>query len=680
MSDAISSYIQEVYRAADQNRRDLTVSWENCRRYFAGNLYPDTEKPLSDDTWKVKEGLGWRSKTFPGGTHAKVLSACAVVLDIMLAGGQIPFMLKPSPWQEHTFKKMPPPDAKQTEADINSMSALIDQQFSDCQAERTFEKNVLSMALYGLTYSKISVHKVKRTGFKSLEPEIEGISDWSRMGAQYKQWVQWANEFLAPSLQYIPVWDIFRDWETDDMRECSFVIHRQIVDNWWIRQKKGRPFYLNDNIETAIKSAKSSGTRQDPTVKNNEDVSNMAPVLRNYLTYRTNNRQILEYWGRIPRDIVEQFEADISVGDTKTTNQFNAFNVSAESFGDEIEVMAQSVEGEQTIRYTRTEPGMRPFFQSKWEDNGDEWIARGVAHNCAEMHRVIRGTFRGAEDNIKLANNVILAVKERFIKNMPAELTPGYKLLLSDDCDDARKAVQPVVIPDVSAGLIALYQIAKNQLDDDSLVPKIAQGLTEKNRQTAREAAAKQAQSMKYIGMAIRNADQTIEDVVMEFYKYNMSDPQVTEGKGNYIVQALGFSSFQNKTERLQHLQQALMMALQSPQLGQETKIAYLWEEILKALDLDPDQVLKSDLEKQQEAQAQAQSPQTQIAMQGAVAAVDKDKAKAIKDKASAVAQLAKAKGQTVKNEKEIMEPPAQPELSLGSTQNDTGGVQAGGR
>jgi len=97
-----------------------------------------------------------------------------------------------------------------------------------------------------------------------------------------------------------------------------------------------------------------------------------------------------------------------------------------------------------------------------------------VADNCKEMHMVLNGTFRAIEDNEKLSVNVILAMKERYLLNVPNDIMPGLKLLLKEECDDARKAIQSVVIPSVTGPLMQLLGLVQKFLDDDSMVPRIA--------------------------------------------------------------------------------------------------------------------------------------------------------------------------------------------------------------
>jgi len=81
--------------------------------------------------------------------------------------------------------------------------------------------------------------------------------------------------------------------------------------------------------------------------------------------------------------------------------------------------------------------------------------------------------------------------------------------------------------------------------------------------------------------------------------------PGGAERQGRYDVHPLGFTSFQDRVVRLQAIQQFLGLVLADPELRQLVRLDDALREVCKALDLDPDQWLKSVQQLQQEAQAQ---------------------------------------------------------------------------
>jgi hypothetical protein len=236
---------------------------------------------------------------------------------------------------------------------------------------------------------------------------------------------------------------------------------------------------------------------------------------------------------------------------------------------------------------------------------------------------------RPFEDNIKLIANVLIAVKKRSLAPgaLKDGIKPGTEIEIAEECDDARKAIQQVTIQDITGSLVNGIPLFERYADEGSQIPKILQGVVaEKHKpDTLGELNILQQNSGKYLGSVIKNFDEgLIEPTTMSFYEYNMDDPEVTKGKGNFITRALGFSSFQDRVIRMQKLMQGLNLVLSHEVLAAEVKpregLADLW----KALDLDPTTMFKTNEEKQQEfeqkmelrAQEEARVRQIQAEMQ----------------------------------------------------------------
>lgn len=626
----IVTTLDTKFQNFEQNRKTVQDKWDRNHRAFV--------REEGDEVWKSGEGKDWRSKTYIGKTREKVMSAAAMVMDTILQGGVVPYALKASQWQH--------PEAGQdamanAEADIAAMTKLIDQQLIDSHADRQLMKHVLSQALYGITWAKKIVHSVKRNGWRRQTMTVDGIYDYARIKSAHT-WSKWSEQTASPGWVYVPVWDIFADAEyPDNVQDSSGIFHRQIVSPYWLRSKKGRPYFIDQNIEAVTRLALGTSGSAVPNISDTTDYNSVAPMLRN-VKFRENMLTYREYWGRIPRHDAENIEYELrKMG--MVEDAMNIPSQDASDPGDEVEIMACTV-GNHLVRYSRNEPDNRPFAFARCEDNIEEETPWGIADNCEPLQIVINGAMRTFEDNKKLSANVITALKRRFIKGkVPENITPGMKLELSEDCDDARKAIQSIVIPDVGESIVSLLNMVFPMLDDASMVPRLAQGYTDPNVQTATEISVRQAQASKYMGMLIRNLDEgIIEPMIESFYEYNMADNNVTVGKGNFVVQALGFSAYQDKVERRRILQELLALALSNPELARRTNIDNLYSEIVRATDLDPSMMLippdnqaplpgeqPPEMTPEQQAQIEAEVAKTQAQAQESSAAAQLNQAKA---------------------------------------------------
>lgn len=619
-----TEYLQTRFTNYQTNRKNIQDKWDRNHRAFI--------REEGDEVWKSGEGEKWRSKTYLGKTREKVMAATALIIDIMLQSGKIPYAFKPSRWQSEGL--VSPDDQLLIEQSIEAMTAHVDQQLVDTHADRQLMKHAMSLGLYGMTWGKRIVHDVKRSGWRKQTLTVDGIEDYSRTPTA-ETWAKWQVQFKSPGWVYVPVWDIFWDLESpDNIQESAGLFHRQIVSPFWLRSKIGRPYFIESNLIAAAKEAGSPGANQSPNINDTTDMTSLAPMLRD-MTYRNNTLTYREYWGRIPREQAKKIEENlVQYGWEGEPSDLHIEE--SEQPGDEVEVLACTC-GSHIVRYCRNTPDNRPFASAKCEDNIEEETPWGIADNCEPLQMVINGAMRAFEDNKKLSANVILALKRRLLERCPDTFTPGMKLEISEECDDARKAIQQVVIQDVGQSLVSLLEMALPMLDDSSMVPRIAQGFTDPNVQTATEVSVRQVQASKYIGMIIRNLDEGIvEPLVQYLYEYNMDDPDVVEGKGNYTVQALGFSAYQNKVERLRKIQELLALALSNPSLEKMTKLKNLYREVVKATDLDPDFVVVDERTEPpqpdpvMEAQIQAEQQKLQAETAKAASSAKLDEAKAV--------------------------------------------------
>lgn len=586
----------------------LFENWRKERQSIEIEMQTDLDSfnaVVTGDYWKQGETEDWKSNTFVQITKMKVMAAYSMVIDILLQGGKIPFTLNPSPWDSVVFEDLPPEQRQQIEDSMDDMKGLIQQQLADCHADRQLMKTVMSAAIYGETYAKYYVHEVERTGFQE-DPSVG-------------QWIPYRNIVTSPAFEYLSNWSIYRDLETEDLQAGQGIIQRSMISPYELRQKMGGGYWIDEAIERAIAEAEEPSQTQGST-----DTSTLPPGLRN-IQHRHKTIEGLEFWGRAPRVLVEQFEKELKLKSPKKEASIQMFDfLDYEHDGDEVEIMVVMADDE-IVRYSRNKPNSRPYYRTVWEIALDETSGTGIPKNLRSIQKVINGGVRAFEDNKKLSANVMAAVKRQYTPDWDGVFKPGAEIELSDECDDARQAIQQVIIQDVGQTLLDLIGIFERYADEASQLPKIMQGVTHDKQRpdTLGELNMLQANAGKYLGGVIKNFDEgLIEPVITDFYKYNMADPEITKGKGNYIAKPLGFTSFQNQVVRLQKLMQGLNLVMSSEILLAETKVREVLEEIWKAFDIDTGQVMKTPEEKQAEAQqaaemqAQAEAKQQQMIQQ----------------------------------------------------------------
>lgn len=601
----LAEYLIGRYTAWKTNREPLQTRWQNALNAMK------REDPVDRKTFKKGEGEEWRSSDYVGLTKSKVLTVFSILVETLIAQGKIPFTLEPSPYQRDFMQGQ---EAEALDAHIDKMEDKIREQHSQRKADRQAMLKLLSDLIYGMCVSKYNIEPVERTGFRPIE--MQGIAPevTPYMGMDAIRFQEFTEKDNVPGHIYVSVWNMFWDTESrGNFQTNDGYCERQLISVQEVRAKKGLPFYIDDAIDRVVSQKKA-----DTTV---EDADSLPPGLRE-VKDRKKTIKNLEFWCKAPKPLVEQcLDAAKQGGYQDITIDYAGNELDA----DEVEILAELADDE-VIRLAINDSGKRPHRDCYWEVMLDEAEGQGVPDNMEGIQYLFNGILRSGLDNYKLSANVILALKSRFFED-PAQLDqpikPGMRFDLSDSCDDARKAMQQVVIQDISQSAMPWLQQLWAIKDTISNVPDILQGTIgpQQKGDTAYEWSQRLDFGSKYIGLGIRNYDEMmIEPEVMDLYVYNMRDPNFQGGKGDYIVHANGFASFQDKLIKTQKLKEMLGLMLASEALGVWIKVRPHIEQIYRNLDLDPEEFLKTEEEYQQEQQAmaeqQAQEMQAQAAMQ----------------------------------------------------------------
>lgn len=635
--DILAEYINsERYERFKRDRSELEDKWERNREAYLC---------IPDNKWKPKDKIeSWESQTFIGKTHQKVIAAYSIVIDLLLKNETVPFDVKITDRQRELIQMLPAEQGvailEQVRIATEGMKATIKSQLEIGHSAETLMKCVLSAALYGESYSKRRIeYVVTEKGWRPVQI-AEGVTDTSMMnGGSSIPWEQYINKDDMWVFGYVPVWDIFRDLNDKDGFGDG-IIHRIVSNSYKLRRMKGNPFFIDNRIDEIL----DSGNYETPS-----DTTTLAPYLRN-LGSTKSRRYLYEFWGPVPRVIVEQFEK--SLGDESEDLSYMPIDADEqEENGDEVLVMAVICNGV-TIRYARVREEDIPFNRAVWEDMPDELAPKSVADNIENEQSVINGVMQQIENNAKLSANVMSATKEEYFRTAIDKLFPGAKFPLSESCDDARKAIQPIIIPNVSGPLIEILRLMEEFTDQDSMIPKVSQGLQAKSDTTATEVLAQTDGAGKYIGGIIRNVDNgLIKPWVQHLYDENMHDPNVPF-KGNFEVFPTGFTSYQSRRIAIAGVTQLLQIMVAVPAFAEQLSVRRISGIIANMLDQDVDTVLLTLQELQAKHEAQMQDPMYQAGLAEVGAKIERNKAEAEKERA--MSEKAKAEAAAIKIESKL--------------------------
>lgn len=583
-------YLDQMYQDWGEHRKDKEIEWQEDLDNFLAK--EETTKWKEKDNVKKKTEDDWKSSVFVRVVKEKVVMAYTFLNDLVLQGGEIPFMLKPNS-ESYTEEEM------EMAGDLaQDMRDKIKDQLVECKADRTFMKGTFSMALYGETWAKSPLFReVEKKRWKKITiPGYEMIPEMQRFEKEV------VTE-IKPCIEYKSVWNMFMDPEYEDPQEGRGIIERDYISAFDLRMKKGKPGYNDDAIDQVI-SENINRTRAEA------DTSSISPHLRD-INNPDRTIQYLEFWGRVPRKYLEDYTPDVQeVEGSKDLSVQDRFSLDmAEEMGDDVECTIVCC-NETIVRVLLNNSGKRPYRKVRFENMLDEIHGIGTARNVVDSQQIINGAYRNVIDNIALSGNVIIGLDSDSLaagQSQSKKLFPG-KTFRFKQGTDIRQAMGSIQIQNVAGQLLDLLGIAKQHADEESMIPRIMQGdVAEKKKpDTLGEINLLFQNAGKYMGQVVKNIDEDyLEPIIEDFYDYNMMNPDFQPLHGDFTVHALGFNSFQSKVVKMQALRSFLEILMVHELLMQEAKLRPILEEMGKALDLDADQYLYSDEEKAQMAELQ---------------------------------------------------------------------------
>jgi hypothetical protein len=614
--DDIAAFVLKTFEEFKSQRADDEVRWSTTEDALYGRDFGSWKEgeagnrkvATADET---KQEDQWRSKDYVSLIKTKTVAATAVVIDTILQGGRVPFAVNDytDVYEEIEAEFSGQPIQKQdTQAAKDLQEKKIRQQIADGKVDRHLMKCLFSGALFGKGIIKSPVIKTISKKFSqqvviqpppqiSMIPGMSGISAMSGASPQQPQqqpivkWQRVRKEYTIPTIEWISVWEFFPDYEADDIQKGRGVIQRNYISAYQLREKAKTAQYDLEELEKAIEENNLAALQKYD--------ANESPRLRDVVE-RKNNLEIIELHGLLPYQKLTAYAAK-KRGDLYVDTQ------GIENDGRDVECITTVVNG-RTIGVVINELGHRIFHQFLWEDRLDNISGYGVADNVKDDQVAINGTIRAIKDNAALAGNVMGFIKPHALNNdQTLVFKPGLLKNISDEVQTAQEAFQQVIVQDVSGSLYNLLELQKQFADDNSNLPRLISGETavSKKANTAFEVNEMTQNAGKYLSLVIRNFDEgIIEPGISDIYDYNMMD-EGDSGKGNFVINATGFSSFQNNIIKQQRLMQLMQQILASPQVQQEMKFRKVLEEVIKGQDFDVDEFMKSEEEKAQE---QAQS------------------------------------------------------------------------
>ncbi len=591
LTGQIIQFVKDKYSKAETARQLDEERWIQSYRNYRGLYGPDVQFTSTE-----------KSRVFVKITKTKVLAAYGQIAEVLFGGNKFPITIDPTVLPDNvpdtiSFETNPQLNqAKEESGGLNAGETFPQymqrvgslQEDLEPVADKVEDKPGKTPSSIQLHPAEISAKKMEKKIHDQLEEShakkhlraaafesaLFGTGIMKGPFAVDKEYANWDEEGnYTPTFKTIPqttsvsIWNFYPDPDASTMEEAEYVVERHKMSRSQLRALKNRPYFRENAIDNALRLGEDY--RKEWWEHIMEDNSEED---------RAERFEVLEFWGFVDRDIIEDQGVDIPK-ELKDADQLSV-NI--------------WVANGQVLRLVMNPftPAYIPYFAAPYEMNPYSIFGVGIAENMDDTQTLMNGFMRMAVDNAALSGNLLIEVDE-------TNLVPGQDLSVYPGKVFRRQGGAPgqaifgTKFPNVSNENMQMFDKARVLADESTGFPSFAHG------QTGVSGVGRTASGISMLMSAangsVRNVVKNIDDYLLAplgkaFFNFNMQFDFDTEIKGDLEVKARGTESLMANEVRSQRLMQ-FMQVVSNPALAPFAKMDYIVREIAKSMDLDPDKV-----------------------------------------------------------------------------------------
>ena len=594
LTGQIIQFVKDKYSKAETARQLDEERWIQSYRNYRGLYGPDVQFTSTE-----------KSRVFVKITKTKVLAAYGQIAEVLFGGNKFPITIDPTVLPDNvpdtiSFETNPQLNqAKEESGGLNAGETFPQymqrvgslQQDLEPVADKVEDKPGKTPSSIQLHPAEISAKKMEKKIHDQLEEShakkhlrsaafesaLFGTGIMKGPFAVDKEYANWDEEGnYTPTFKTIPqttsvsIWNFYPDPDASTMEEAEYVVERHKMSRSQLRALKNRPYFRENAIDNALRLGEDY--RKEWWEHIMEDNSEED---------RAERFEVLEFWGFVDREIIEDQGVDIPK-ELKDADQLSV-NI--------------WVTNGQVIRLVMNPftPAYIPYFAAPYEMNPYSIFGVGIAENMDDTQTLMNGFMRMAVDNAALSGNLLIEVDEtNLVPGQDLSVYPGKVFRRQGGAPG--QAVFGTKFPNVSNENMQMFDKARVLADESTGFPSFAHG------QTGVSGVGRTASGISMLMSAangsIRTVVKNIDDYLLSplgkaFFSFNMQfdfDPEI---KGDLEVKAEGTQSLMANEVRSQRLMQFLGV-VQNPALAPFAKMDYIIREIASSMDLDPDKVANS--------------------------------------------------------------------------------------
>ena len=558
------------------------------------------------------------SKVFVGLTRTKVMAAYSRIVDLLFQAGDIYFGVHPTPIPqinplqamqmrqvaaeqimiaaqnvdpmanadliearmaelETEFKEA---EEKIAEEAAKAMTVQIKDQLTEANAEQKLKEAIMEACIFGSGAIKAGTVRidVKQSYSKVVDPNT-GQETFAL--AQIEQ--------PMPEVESVSVFDLYPDPYCTSLDDCDGLFRRHVLTRSQFRVLADRPGFDGEMIRYLLKMHR----RGNHTEQDHERTRRKLAGINEHGT--PNRFEVFEFWGNIDGYDLKEHGIEMPEGADLSAD----FSACVWFSGDKvIKVALNPIAGYQI-----------PYHMFPYERSPHQFWGTGVPRMMRDSQSTMNAATRIWLDNLALSSGPMVEVNTDLLAagEDPTDIHP-WRVFLREGGDGGMPAVrwyQPIANAN---GLNQIVELFRRFADETTSLPSYTHG---EQTRSLNKTATGISMLMGAANVALKSTIKNIDDFLLEpmikaLFHFNMEFGQ-EEAKGDLRIVARGSTALVQKEVQSQRLLQFLSL-VSNPMDVNLVDRTRLLRDIAQTLDIDPEEVIKSDERIQQELAIQNQA------------------------------------------------------------------------
>lgn len=619
-------WLREAVNAREQS--GIEEEWRLAEDLYAGR---EPEQGTEDIKVKKKPHKPGESQVVINITEPKTNIAASQIIRRVLPGDVKPWDIRPTPVPE--FDEAIAGGNEQmvrladgTPAKATDVAAAAKQMLKDKAARMAdqIQDWLLDSGIYKGKSAYAELRKMIKDGARIGTGVIKGpyptMVEERRWRMQGNVAIIEVTSKLAPRCRTIKANNCYPDPSSgENIHNGRFFIERDYLTESQVRELADHPGYESEDLATVLKEGPQPWSRFDDRYKDERAgqvrVHDRSTFETFYLYASISPRALIGCGYSVPALTMPPGDLEGEDAALALKKQLDdAMTLTS------VPVVATMINGRIVkVVLNPSEKGGFPYRFFRWaEVEGRPW-GKGVPLQMAVAQLLLTSAVRAMSENagqsagaITVMANIVKPLGDQrytLTRNKIYEFTPSAEI------DDVRKAFQLFNVPNVQEQLANIIKMAQEWADQLANIPLLLQGITGATPDTLGGMEMLEANAASPLLDIAKEYDEVLGPLISDFYDWAMQDPEVSDkAKGDFKCVAIGATHLIHRDRKALALQQVAIQMAGNPAFGLNPE--RVGEQVLRGMEIDPEDMKLTDAEKQQQAEqaGQQQDPRIQAA------------------------------------------------------------------